>query len=479
MKKILTAILAATLVTTAFFGCDGKTPPATDGTTVTTAAVTEEPPYEPANGTELWDKINTVMEEVDSVYGESEITATCYANGLVFTLEGTVTEVYADDGFCMDSVMVMKNAEHGMEITMNSLEAYYDGKMYYLSEDGTTSQKLCTEMIFEDFLESQEDHTIDADDYSDCTNIDYTKGEDGGWTVKTSGYTGSFIRKLAEQTGLDNELLGADVDDVEITAVVDADFLVKTIDIKFIFDDSDPTVSPEFTMKMTYSDYGKTVMDPAKIKTEEYTLVDDIVVLDTIEEGITDLQNAISGNFEYNYKSTVNIFGSDDVTEEKDIVSYGRKNGAYFFELDSDYDGEELKLAYSGGVYSVTVGEETSTESCTDAEAKTIIDDLIDSAYYSKQSVTMVEKVSEGVYKLTVDKMSSAEYSAYLTEMGITSAEPSQTITVTLDGDNITKLETTIITSGVYNFEGQTADVKITEEVEITFKDTIEAAEAV
>ena len=167
------------------------------------------------------------------------------------------------------------------------------------------------------------------------------------------------------------------------------------------------------------------------------------------------------------------------MTEEKDIVSYGRKNGAYFFELDSDYDGESLKLAYSGGVYSVTVGEETSTESCTDAEAKTIIDDLIDSAYYSKQSVTMVEKVSEGVYKLTVDKMSSAEYSAYLTEMGITSAEPSQTITVTLDGDNITKLETTIITSGVYNFEGQTADVKITEEVEITFKDTIEAAEAV
>ena len=429
----------------------------------------------------MWDKINTAMEEAESIKGISEISAVCYYSGLVITMNGTSTEIITKDSFYMDMDMstVLKNDEGSLENTVNSVEAYYGGKMYSLYNDGTVDQKLCTEMTYEDFMKSQEDHTLDVTDYSDCTKTDFSKNENGNWILTMSGYTGSFIRKMLETTGFDRNMLGAAVDDVEITAVASENFLVDTIDMKFIFDDSDPTVSPEFTMKITYSEWGKAEMDPSLLKTDEYTLVDDIVVLSTIEDGITALQDAVSGNFDYNYKSTVNIFGTDDVTEESDVVSYGRKNGAYYFNIDSIYNGEPLTLSYSGGVYSVVIDGETNSEGCTDDEAKAIIDNLIGSAFYIKNTVSKVEKLSDGVYKLTVDKMASSEYSAALVESGITSGESSQEIIVTLDDENITKIETTINTKGVYVFDGQSVDITITEKTEITFKDATESAESV
>ncbi len=470
MKYHLTSLLLAVILLLSLVSCVGEKAPAT--------TVTEEKPFVPASASELWEKADSVMDELASYGMKQEIKLVFYASGNKFVSDSSADAILSHND--EDFFSYIAGTNHivcealSVDETTEIKEAFYDGKMYCLNKGGDIDQRLCSPISAEKYKEDfQEDSLLEDADFDDCMRKDFSKQEDGTWKLTFSGYTKKTLGFVMKDLDLDDELLGADVLDMDVALTADAEFRVKELEIKFLFDlEENSTTSPEFSMKATYDRYNEAKFDFATLLPEEYTEVDDLLILDEFEEGLEEYKNAKKGKFLMTSKTDIKFLGQTNSIELSNDVTYGEENGSYYYDIKYVVDDESMQISFRGGVQTMTVeGGESESYVSSEEEARIAVDNLIDSAAFTKELVTDVEKSGDDTYLIKIANLDEKYWSALLAEEEIEYGSGSQEISVTIKEGKIKQYSANFIIQGVVREGLQTENVVLTIQKNLVFEE--------
>ena len=417
-----------------------------------------EPPYEPESASALWTKVDETMNALETYEMAGDAKVVFYSMGYKFTINGATSTIYTVDSFYNETATEIVCAELSTSQTMNTIEAYHDGKMYLATSDGTHMQKFCSAITKEEYAEFKTNDLVVSVDIEDCTGAEFSKGEEGTWNLEFSGYTKKTIDQMLKSMDLTEEQLGNSIADMKVFMTADAVFRVKEITVAFVFtasDDMSETL-PEYTITCRYSGFNETQFDVSELNAEEFTEIQDVRILEKVAEALKQRQDSVSDQFTLDLSTTYECQGQVNISLEKDVVSYGKKNGAYYYSIDAVIDGDALAIKYQNGTQTVEMDGQTQTAMQSEKEAKTFIDGLINSASYNSITITGIKKQGEGVYTLVSDKLDLSEYTPDLEGNGLELTSANQQITVTFIEEKLMQIDSKITINGVYTGESMT-----------------------
>ncbi len=466
MKRRIFSILLVFTLLISLVACGKGKAPATE---------TEEKPFVPTTASELWEKADSVMDALQSYGIKQEMKMVLYASGNKIVTDSTFEGVSSNGEenyyryFSGKSHMVCEALS--LDDTTEMKEAYYDGKMYRMNKGLDNDQKLCSTVSIEDYKEYEEDSLLENVDFDDCMRKDFSEQEDGTWKLTFSGYTKKAIGLVMKELDLDDEMLGADVLDMDVDLLADAEFRVKKLNIKFLFDlEEDSTTAPEFTIKANYDRYNEAKFDFDAFLPEEYTQVDDLLILDEFEKGIEEHQNSKKGSFTLTSKTETKFMGQTVTEEEEDRISYGEENGIYYYDLTAETTDGKVEMSYHGGGLKVTVDGESEIGPQTEDEAKATVDELIDYATFAKESVTGIEKTAEDTYLIKIDKLNEEVWGAAFEAQGMEYVSGSQEISVTFKDGKISQYSTNSIIQGNVREGVQVESISVATQTTLVFE---------
>ena len=319
-------------------------------------------------------------------------------------------------------------------------------------------------MTHEEYDQIQTGVLTDDLDLADCTSAQFSRNEDGTWSLQFSGYTKKTIDKMVESFSMTPDMLAVPIADVKVSLSADAQFLVQKMEFSFDFAVGDEEVTPTFRVTAEYSNYDTAVFDSTKLKAEEFAQVEDVRILESLQTLLLDRQNAASGKFALDLKSTNQIQGQETTAQENAVVTYGRKNGAYYYDSSAQIDGKLFEISYRSGEQTVITDGQTSTAFQSEEEAKLYIDGLINMANYTPTAITDIQKLDEGIY-LLLGQPKNLEQTIGIT--GIDEVSATQECKVTFESNKLMRIENKLVVTGKY------ADQPVTLTVEsvVTFED--------
>ena len=224
MKKLCVLLITLLLCTLAFASCG-----------------------QPKSAADVMQKIDKKMDSLQSYQADitAKLTTEMYGYQVIADFTGKEIKIYGNAGkfydyTLMEGAMEMKDQEKNElieSVKTKDIRAFHEGNMFILSEQGNLSQKLYSSLTkneYIEYLEKQSD-TIDID-FESCVNSSFVQNEDKSWTLTYSGYTKKAIDEFIEAFGED--LFEEDIEDMEITVHANADFTVKDIEVKMIFENT-------------------------------------------------------------------------------------------------------------------------------------------------------------------------------------------------------------------------------------------------
>ncbi len=453
MKKLLKVLcmVMSVLVILSFVSCNKE---ATSSDTLS-----EGQPFIPTDAASLWNKIDETMNSIDSYEVNSIIKMSFFSNGSKIIVSGDQFGLCCkgDDYYSyIYSKTEMSCDEPKINDTYETIEAYYDGKMYVYTKDAKYEQKLYSKMTSDDYIAYGDELDIFKDiDLADCKDPEFSKNEDETYSIKFSGYTKKTVNSFLDNMAMPEEELGADIIDVEINISTDTQFHAKKMEFKFVFEEGeDALTTPEFTATNEYSKFNEAKPNPEDIKTEDYVEVNDVRILKRVEDGINDLQNATSGSFTLNIKQDIKLAGQTSSVTEDDTVSYGVENGSYYYDITAISNNVKTTIKYKCGIQTIsTPGYEDQVASLSEEAAKEVINSLINTAGYTKEYVSGVTKVDDEKYKIEMGYVVGDEYQQYFESIGAKYKSASLEMVVYSQGDRINKIEGKLKVKGTYNSE--------------------------
>ena len=405
--------------------------------------------YEPLSAIALWEKINKTMDGVRSMKTDIIMDMRYYTMGYEVRMNSSGSILLASDSYYADNRTSARCEELSLAQEVSTAEAYYDGMVYTATNDGSYDQKFCSPMAWEDFRQSKSSGLFIGDvDLAACTSSKFSKGEDDTWTLQFSGYTKKTVDEVLDSMMISDTELGVAITDMYVKITADADFYIQKVDVSLVF--AEDEAQPRLTIVARYSGFDNTKIDPAMLSLSEYTQVADIRVLDYVSQALKEKQDIAEGQFALDINTVYDMPKESVRYEEHDLITYGRKNGAYYYAIDSKMDDQSLTMTYQNGEQTVTSGEQTQNVSQAEAEAKAFIDSLIDYARYSGISVTNIQKQETGVYILTVDRVDLSLHQSSVAGTGIILESGSQTITVYFAGSELTGIESETLLTAKY-----------------------------
>lgn len=336
MKIRLLSLLLGVLLLLNLVSCDTEKDPAPKGEKESKTAT--EKPFVPESAKELWDKINSVMEGLDSYYQRMECEGVFYMDGNKLEIEsgmkGVLSKKEGDFYEYTKVVNELECKELDYYERVENKKAYYDGKMYIKNKTDAVEQLLCAPVSVEDYQNDSEDDFFDDVDPVDCTKQDFSKEEDGSWKLSFSGYTKKTMESILDGMEMDESELGAPVEDAVITVCADEKFRCKELKIEFIFTlEEDSTTAPEFLIDCTFDQFNEAIFDVEAFLPEDYTEVDDLLILEKFTDELTALQETKKGKFELNGTTEIKYQEKTEAVDRHYEVSYGEENGSYYFDL--------------------------------------------------------------------------------------------------------------------------------------------------
>jgi predicted heme/steroid binding protein len=405
--------------------------------------------YEPESAIALWEKIDKNMEGLRSMKTDIIMDMVYYTMGYEVRMNSSGSVLVTPESYYADNRTTAKCEELSQMQEVSTVEAYCDGKMYTATNDGYYDQKFCSPMAWEDFRRSKSGGSfVDEIDFAACTASKFSKEEDGTWTLQFSGYTKKTIDEVLGSMMISDTELGVTITDMHVKVTADADFYIQKVDISLVFAESESR--PRLTVVARYSGFNTTKVDPAMLSLTEYAEVADVRVLNYVSQVLKEKQDLSEGAFTLDITTAYDMKKESVRYEEHDLVSYGRKNGAYYYAIDAQVDDQSLTIAYQNGEQTVTSGDQSQTVTQPEAEAKAFIDSLIDYARYSGISVTDIQKPETGVFVLTVDRLDLSLYQASVAGTGITLESGSQTITVLFADKKLSGIENITLLTANY-----------------------------
>ncbi|MBR5500164.1 MAG: hypothetical protein IKV74_01405 [Clostridia bacterium] len=400
--------------------------------------------FEPKSADALWEKINQTMDALNSYKAEGTMEAVLYEQGYRFDLTGETQAVNAGSKqnpySYMHTISTLQCDQYSLREQQERIQAYYDGKVYLLDRKDNSSRKIYSEISFEEYEETfLNDNLAYTDvDLIDCTQKEYSKEEDGTWTLRLSGYTKKSLDAFLESTGVADLSASEHALDMELSIIADALFQVQTMDFEILFSSN---AGQGTKLKLTYSfaEYNEAKANPDDIKTTQYTKVEDIDILKEITDQLTEIQKKESGKATLTIDQVLKNNKREQTIQEIDQISYGRKNGSLYYKVDTKYDGTDIKISYENEKRTVTANGEKETTTETERTAEVFLQGLLNNAYYNEAAVSKIEKIKAGEYKLTF---------AYCAVPGAESAYADQVVTVTFQNEKLVKMDSNVVVSG-------------------------------
>lgn len=486
MKKFLTiiSIVLCFVLMFALVSCKNEpddkaneTVKETENETVEETKV-EEKPVEPTTATELWKLVDNAMNNVESYEADLSFDSVIFINGYKMVSKGTGFEIRIGDENDIDSdyyrYLFLKTdascEELSINETTNNIEAYNQGMTFISTVKGESAQSFCSKMTVEEYLEFNNSVLSDELDLSECMKSEFSKNEDGSWIISFSGYTKKSIGLFLKEIGFDEIQSSADIIDMKLSMTADSQYRVGEMVFELVFDVEETDTSvPVFKEVMKYSKYGEAKKTLEGIDPSEYTEVDDITVLGKVGDAIDEYANSAEGKFKLDLNQTFKVGAESNSYNEVGTVSFGKVNGAFTFTVESMANGTTVeKIEYKNGVQTVTEGADSESYSLSEAEAKIIVHQLINTAAYDESYVTNIEKLGEDVYKFTVDEPDISAYEESLSPMGITCKSGKQSIVVTFADDKLSKIESDLTVFGEMTVGSKTEAMELKQLTTVT-----------
>lgn len=426
----------------------------------------------PKTADALMDKIDKKMDSLKSY--QADLTANlsttisgfqCKADftGTTISIHGASNKFYYYD--MMEGTTEIKDGEKNevMEsVKSKDIEAFHEGNMFVFHEQGDQKQALYSSLTKDEYVAYQEkkENSLDID-YEACVNSAFVRNEDKTWTMTYSGYTKKVIDMVVEYFG-GEEIFEEEVEDMEITIQANADYTVKSMELKMIFDSE--SAASEFRMKMEYSKYETAMPIIDTLDISQYQEISDCRLLYDFEKMLEDLEGQENGSFVLDITQTLSTSSPSykQTTTERDTVTYGKKDGKYFYEVKALSNDTKYDITYENGKQTIKVSGQTQTVDQTEKEAKTFIGGLINTANYESIRVSDIQKLDDGTYRIRCEKPNDALYRPVFSSLSAAVLNVSQTIDITVQDGKITKVESTLSARSSYTMNYGTVSFKLT-----------------
>ncbi len=425
--------------------------------------------FKPKTANELWEKIDATMNKLNSYEADGTGKLTFQAMGFPVASELTMKTIVTDNNkkdfyYYSASEITVKMDIPFMEQseTTKSIEAFHNGKMFISTESADSVQKFCSSLTADEYAEYREKQSTDSDDiqFDDCTNAAFTHNEDETWTLSYSGYTKKTINQMMDSFGMNEETLDFDIEDMEITIQADKKFRVMEMKIKFVFDAENTSSAPTFEMTTKYSNYNEVTPITDTLNPDDYKEIEDCRLLSDFEDMIEKLEDDKDGSFVMEMEQTISVLGQKETYTETDTVSYGEKDGKYFYDVtvkSTSYNN--LKITYENGTQTLTLHGKNTTQEQTETEARAFINDLINTAKYGANHVSDIKKLEDGVYEIQCDNPDSSAFQAVFEGYNGNLTSIQQILKITVKDGGIVKIENDTSAEGNVNLDDSRAVV--------------------
>ena len=429
----------------------------------------------PITSAEVMEKINAAMDGLVSYESTNESEVIAYVGGSKLTISGDSREIVFLEGETVNyfySSAAMSTKYAGVEIKLNTLEAFNEGKYFLSSSRGDDKSKIYSELTakeFEDFYNERNENFSIVEGYS---SVSHVKNEDGTYTVTLSDFNQENIDELNSSYGFPSEAGGGKIIAYNVTLSVGSDFLIRNVAIDYVF--SNTTFSGKETV--TFSNFNNAKKMLNAINPDNYNKVDDARAIFLYNSLIKDKAASNSEAFRFLFDQYVVVGKARKQNSQNDEVSYGVDNGKYYFEIDSDVNGEKNNLTYNDEVCKLN-GEINSIYCSSDEEAKKIINDYFNPfglVLINAKNVTVTEEVLGTLYNIELDNVSGTMVdfmkNIYATA-GANYHSSSFHLMFLVNEDNLVSVMYRIIGDGYIVQNYQTNHIDINIEVTIEFLD--------
>lgn len=416
---------------------------------------TSKPPKKPETAEELWERATDEMDALDSFKSVAIADIKMYVSEKLVTgkIDGTIIASNHDNSpyYYEEVVNELKCDELNLNTKTTAIEAYRNGIRFLKYDDGTTQNKICAEFDFEKFKEYIEKKSGESDlDPTECVDLDFKENEDGTWTLTASGFPKRAIDGFVSDKF---DFFDTEIDDIELTLTMNKDFLVTKEKFSFVFENKGE-LTPSISYVCDYSEFNSAKQITETIDPDKYIKLDSesFALIDSLEAQIEEHQESENGALKLTATQEVKAGAAKSTSTEVDQVTYGVENGGYFYKILANVNGTDLKMVYKNGVVTTTPSGLIPSQSITDEEAKQNIADLINSAQYLKPLVTAVTKNDDGTYTIAQKAVDAEKYETMIEAIAQGKKHrydgATQEITITLDGDKITKIDSYIAIKG-------------------------------
>ena len=389
----------------------------------------------------LFKAIESQMQQATQFQIEGNIEASITVMDQTIALEGSTkfitTNPNSDDPYYYSKNKVSATvAEQTQKQTV--VLAYYNGKAYMSNTQHDSY--IYSRMAKEDFLQLMEKDQETALDVMAASNQEYKQNDNGTWKLELSGYSKKALKKMIaalDPDGTFSEYF--EITDIEWTIEADSQFRAQKIEINFVPDEEKSEETDKLTICYDNAKYEGVTPIIEDLTDGDYQKVADMKILQTLKDHLTDLKNSDNGAFTLNSKTTATAGKNQSASQEIDEVRFGKKNGAYFYSIQTTTNNRTLRLSYENGTRTTIGAGAPIEESFTDEESKSFIDSLLDNGVHFdiyRISDVSVEETEDG----TVYTLSSVSPSETMKSTFEYCAEYLQEITVTVSDGKITKI---------------------------------------
>lgn len=428
----------------------------------------------PESADELWEKIDEIMDSVESYRTDITMDLTMYTMGEEVKMNAEGYSLYSQKGGHCDytyNKVTVRSDKLDIDKNSETVKAFIDGTLYlYDKSDGEESGKYAavSEKEYKEYTDLAGGlFDIDVGEGAAKT---FSQQSDGSWLLEISEYPEQTVKKAFSSIGFDRETAGGRVKGLRTTVKTDDKYHVSTMSFVFDFEaDGGADKVPTFAMNATYSGYGSTSVSAELIDTSKYVKTEDLVDREKIQTLARKLYN--HENVKMSAKIRGKVYAGSGILsdiKENDEIHYGIRDGGYFFDLTATVgSGEssyEVKMSYADGKLSTEVGGQKDVTQANSMAAKAYLDTSIQLSIYSNENITSVIYNGDGVYEVTLDLSSMDQYKSAFEGSGESFRAAEGIALVTVEDDEIKsiKLSVNVTSTGMY---------KITKTLDLTVLD--------
>ena len=344
----------------------------------------------------------------------------------------------------------IRNTMPGVKIY--SIDAYCDGYGYQSYTCNDQRRKLRSKMRASEFIKYREgDSDIIDFDYIDCQNTTF-ETTDKGYTVSCSDYSAENLRAMAVATGI-SELVDDALQDMQVTILLDKDYLPIEIDLELVFDSERyyKDTRPYFRMLIEFSEYNAAEHILRTIEPEDYTEIEDLSLLKELEQKIAETVNVKKGSFVRETAQNVTFGKEITNTSQVDVsVTFSNTKEGFSFKADmADNDVGRTVTYANGDMIGLDAPDGSKINRMTDAQAKAELLSWINdpSIGYTYTRVLNIEKTKTG-YLVTMIPAENGFVDQVSDAINISLREESETIEFVFKWGKLVKL--------IHSFEAST-----------------------